>query len=71
MKNYHCLTFDSSRNDLISVLYYEMGDFNLSNLWGGKQNISISNGIQFFIDNKGNFPDLMGNPISWLICSDK
>lgn len=71
MKNYHCLTFDSTRKDLLSVVDYEMGDFKLTNFWGGKQNISLSDSVQLFIDSTGNSPDLMGNPVSWLICSEK
>jgi hypothetical protein len=68
---YYRFIFDSGSKDLMSVVDYEMGDFDLKSLWGkGKSN--LPDNVKLFVKKEYlKKPDLLGNPISWFICSDR
>ena len=71
---YFELTYDN-RQDIQTIAEWEMGNFNLMLLWGGQPfNGSIPNDVKLFIregDEHLVRPDLLPNPVSWLIFSEK
>ena len=73
MKIFHRLILDSSRADLSSVVDYLIDDFDLTIFWKGTQvNGPIPESVKLFVDSEDAvFPDLLGNPLSWHICSER
>ncbi|NUQ40825.1 MAG: hypothetical protein HUU32_05470 [Calditrichaceae bacterium] len=73
MRKYHELLFDSSRTDIMGVLDYDMKNFDLTKLWlGEKVKGGIPKDVVLFVDNTNiEHTDYVGNPITWIIMSDK
>ena len=70
---YHRITFDVDRNDLLVIRKYEMAGFNLTALWRGMEVGAFPSSLKLIVDDteEGEMPDLFGNPVSWLVVSDK
>lgn len=70
---FHRLILDSARDDLFRVVDYVVDDFDLTIFWKGiKVNGPIPESMKLFVDSKDTAsPDLLGNPLSWHICSER
>lgn len=73
MRKYHRLITDSSRNELFTVIDYSIEGFDLTELWDGTQiNTPLPIDVKLLVDSANSTePDLVGNPISWFICSNR
>lgn len=73
VRTFHRLIFDSSRDDLFTVVAYSLDEFDLTIFWKGIEVVGpIPTSVKLFVDiEKDNAPDLVGNPISWYICSER
>lgn len=70
---YHRLIFDSELQDLPTIQEYELAGFDMTSLWKGKEIASFPTDLRLVINAKGDdqIPDLVGNPISWFVVSDR
>lgn len=73
MKELFQLTIDASRTDLMSVVKYDLADFDLTLFWGkGKIEKKLPESVKLLVNKQaGREPDLLGNPISWHIASER
>lgn len=70
MREYYLLTY-ANRADLQSVVDRDLGSFVSTRLWTGTYlEEPFPSDITLFVDDLPS-PDILGNPISWLIVSDK
>ncbi len=71
--NYHRMLFDSERSDLSVIRDYEMNGYNLTSLWKGDLAQLFPDGLKLYLDDsdRAQLGDLIGNPISWFVCSAK
>jgi hypothetical protein len=68
MREFFVLSY-SDRDDLETVIDYEMGDFDLRVFWSGSPFMgSIPHSVRLWV-NKGTPSDYLGNPLSWEIVS--
>lgn len=69
--NVHCLMWDSSRTDLVTIVDYVIDDFDATVFWRGEtlDDIQQLSRVTLLADSDGELPDLMGNPLSWHIVS--
>lgn len=72
MFKYQCLLFDSDRTDLWTVEDYQVGDFDIDIPKYGVPYpaSSIPDTVQIHVDTSGTAPDLLGNPLGWLVMSE-
>lgn len=69
---YHRLLLDSHRLNLSSVCDYEVGSFDFTRLWHGDRIRACElEEVTLFLDSKKILPDIVGNPLSLLILSEK
>lgn len=70
---YHRLIYDSDREDLSVINKYELDGFNLTSLWKGVEVEPFPEGLRLIVDDSENelLGDLVGNPISWFVCSQQ
>jgi len=73
MRRFHRLIFDSARKDLASISAYELGDFSPVTFWTGTRfNEQFPTNMRLEVERSDYLdPDLLGNPLSWLICSTR
>ena len=73
MRSFYCLAFNSIRNDLMSVVDYEVDCFDLTVFWRGTPfRGAIPDKVRLYCDSVNHGPtDYVGNPLSWPICSQK
>ena len=71
-KNFHSLIY-SQRSNLMTVQRYEMGDFDLRQIWRSQILIDpLPEAIKFYVDFNNSLPtDYVANSISWPICSER
>jgi hypothetical protein len=71
MRSFYILAPDPGRDDLQSVTDYELGGLALSDLWKGKRlEGEFPGGFRLMLSDK-NPSDLLGNPLSLSIMSDR
>ena len=73
MRDFYILTFDSGRDYFMTVADYQINDFDVTLLWGkGMVEANISESVKLFVNTESVQPaDLIGNPISWHVCSER
>lgn len=73
MRNFHILTLDSTRNDLMHVSDYDLNEIDITQFWtDGKIDDKISRSLVLKIDERGKeITDAVGNPLSLYIFSEK
>lgn len=70
MRDFFVLAYED-RDDLQTVADYEMCGFNLTHFWNGKPYFGpVPDGVKLFVC-EGRAPDLMANPVSWIIASER
>lgn len=71
MSEYYVLTLDDTRDDLESVVGYEMGGFDLTTFWRGMPfRGEIPNSVRLWLG-EGMPAEFLANPLSWPIISDE
>jgi hypothetical protein len=72
MKKFHSLIY-SQHSNLMTVQIYEMGDFDLRQIWRSKiLTEPLPETVRFYVDFKDSLPtDYVANPTSWPICSER
>ncbi len=73
MRKYFQLVIDPSLDKFCHVADYTIEAFDLTLFWKGEKiQDPIPSSVKLFVDKKTkNMPDLMGNPLSWLLCSKR
>jgi hypothetical protein len=72
MKIFHSLIY-SQRSNLMTVQRYEMGDFDLRQVWRSQVLADpLPEKVRLYVNFKDSLPtDYVANPISWPICSER
>jgi hypothetical protein len=73
MKQYFSLILDSERDDLASVIDYEIDSFDPTVFWRGQEYCcSIPAAVRLYVNDADVVsPDFLGNPLSWPIFSER
>jgi len=72
MKPFHELLYNFHSTDLERIEDYDVGDFNLTELWDGKRIATgIPDSVVLYMSQWGKPADYLFNPLSWPIVSER